>query len=122
MLNHDVDDLTKELQELRLERAEAIENLQRINNAEIATLRKIEAAKAIGPKERTCNFAKGDILRITNHLRDEHGKVGTVTHVGKTLITIRNSGTKAYYKRAWWNLEIIETAAGTCPDKRRGRN
>ena len=121
ILNHNVNELTKQLHDICLERADAIENLDKINKAETDTLRKIEEARYIEPKGGNCTFIEGDILHITSHLRDEYGTVGTVKKVRKTLVTIRNSGTGSYYQRVWWNIELIKTADDTCPRKRQSR-
>ena len=113
MLNHDVDALTKQLENIRIEQANAIENLKKINEAEIDTLKEIVEAQAKTRKRKDCPFVVGDILRITNRLRQEYGTVGMVTKVCNTRVTIRNSGTGNDYQRAWWNLELVETVTGT---------
>ena len=41
MLTHDVDDLTKQLHELRLQQVDAIKNLAKINKVETIILKKI---------------------------------------------------------------------------------
>ena len=66
MLNHDVDALTKQLKNIRIERANAIENLKKINEAEIDTLKELVEAQAKTLKRKDCPFMVGDILRINN--------------------------------------------------------
>ena len=46
MLNPDIDVLTKQLEELRLKRADTIDHLEKLNRAEIETLKNLEEAKA----------------------------------------------------------------------------
>ena len=82
MLTHDVNDLMKQRHELRLQQADTIKNLAKINKAETNILKKIEEAKACQFEGNT--FVEGDILRINNRLRDEYGRAGVVTRVRKT--------------------------------------
>ena len=81
MLNRYVDDLMKRLSNIFLEPKNAIERLKEIKRVDIDTLRKLERIKAkielkwaeiiITTKRRVYPFVRGDILRITNCLRDE---------------------------------------------------
>ena len=68
MLNHDVDALTKQLKDIRIERANAIENLKKINEAEIDMLKELVEAQAKTLKRKDCPFVVGDIFRINNRL------------------------------------------------------
>ena len=81
MLNSDnVDVLTKQLEELRLERVNAIEYLEELSKHEITTIKRLDEAKAKAEASTkgVCPFVLGDIVRITNRLRNEYGTVGTV--------------------------------------------
>ena len=113
MLNQDIDALTERLANIRLERARAIERLEKANEAEIETLKSLEEAKAKAAtnKRGVCSLVKGDIVRITNRLRDEYGTVGMVRTIRNRQVTIRNSGTGIDYHRAWFNLELVEPAS-----------
>ena len=56
------------------------------------------------------------IVRITNHLRDEHGITGTVVSISRDdrLVKLKNRSTGKTYQRAWWNLEsATATETGT---------
>ena len=113
MLNQDIDALTERLASIRLERAKAIERLEKVNEAEIETLKSLEEAKtkAGTSKRGVCSFVEGDIVRITNRLRNEYGTVGMVRTIRNRQVTIRNSGTGIDYHRAWFNLELVEPAS-----------
>ena len=69
MSTYNINTLTKQLEELRLERAGAIKNLRNINEAEGMTLERLSAAQAKAPKKGDCPFVIGDTLCITNQLR-----------------------------------------------------
>ena len=47
----------------------------------------------------------GQLLRITNRLRNEFGTTGKVIRVGDPFVTIRNVESNRKYTRAWFNLE-----------------
>ena len=121
MSTHDIDTLTKQLEELRLEQADAIKHLKQINEAEGRTLERLAVAQAKAPKKGDCPFVIGDTLRITNRLRTEHGIVGMVRKVSNTRVTIRNTITGNEYQRAWWNLELVESATKPHTKKNRVR-
>ena len=75
MLNPDIDELTRQLKDMHLKRASAIDHLDRINKAEIKALKELEKAKNKVTVEEICPFVKGDILRVTNFLRGKYGKI-----------------------------------------------
>ena len=114
MLNPDVNALTKQLEELRLERTNDITHLKRINKADIQTLLDLEEAKdkTSAQKRGVCPFVKGDVLRITNRLRGEYRTVGMARKflkhrspyatVAPALIT-RGPGTIFN----WWNHQLL---------------
>jgi len=115
MVNHDVDTLTKQIERIRLERANAIEHLKKIEEVETDTLIELAEAKAeaLRRRQRDFPYKEGDTLRINNRLRNEYGIVGKVRKVCNTRVTIRNSGTGKDYQRAWWNLELVESVTST---------
>ena len=120
MLNSDnVDVLTKQLEELRLERVNAIEYLEELSKHEITTIKRLDEAKAKAEASTkgVCPFVLGDIVRITNRLRNEYRTVGTVRKIRNRQITIRNSGSGIDYNRAWFNLDLVESASAR-PRKR----
>ena len=111
MLNQEVDDITRQLKDIRLERARAVKRLEEINETETNLLKNLHRAKA--KNQGTCPFAKGDIVAITNHLRNEFGIVWKIEKIGVRLVNIVNSSTNKTYSRAWWNLRLIESAVTT---------
>ena len=121
MIITEVESLTNQLRDIRLEQANVVELLEKITEAEVNAVKELEEAKTNSSSWGTCPFATGDILCIMNHLRDEHGAVVEVRKVCNTLVTIRNSGTGNDYCRAWWNLELVETVSGEHPSKRQVR-
>lgn len=111
MSNQDIDELTRALKKIRLEREKAIEILDNLNKREsdmLTNLHEVRAASLAGTD--TCPFVIGDIIMITNHLRDKYGRVGEVKKIGKTLVTIVNSSTRRKYWKSWKYLALIESA------------
>jgi len=121
MINTEVESLTNQLREIRLERANVVELLEKITKDEVSDVKELEEAKTKIPSRGTCPFDTGNILRMTNHLRDKYSTVGEARKVCNTLVTIRNSGTGNDYYRAWWNLELVETVSGEHSSKIRVR-
>ena len=80
MLNQDIDVLIKRLKIVRLQRAETLSRLDEINKSETVLLKNIQEAKeaSLPTKTKSNPFVVGDVLRITNRLRDEFGIVGEV--------------------------------------------
>ena len=111
--------MTRQLKDIRLEQASAIDHLDRINKAEIKALKELEKAKNKVTVEESFPFIKGDILRVTNRLRDKYRKVGKVKKICKTQVTIQNSGTGRKYCRAWYSLELVKSASGDHPRNKR---
>ena len=102
MLDQDVDALIKQLKDIRLEQDETLARLEDINKSETELIKSIHRAKQASLKKKASNpFVIGDILRITNHLRDEFGTVGKVWKACTTKVHIRNSDTGKDYSRAW---------------------
>ena len=114
MLKSDnIDVLTKQLEELRLERVNVIEYLEELNKREIKTIKRLEEAnaKAEASVKRVCLFVLGDIVCITNRLRNEYGTVGTVRKIRNRPVTIRKSGSDVDYNRARINLDLVASAS-----------
>ena len=118
MINTEVESLTNQLREIRLERANVVELLDKITKDEVSDVKELEETKTKISSRGTCPFDTGNILRMTNHLRDKYSTVGEARKVCNTLVTIRNSGTGNDYYRAWWNLELVETVNGEHSSKR----
>ena len=103
----DIDDLSRQLERVRLQREEAQQAVERAENSERELIERIRVARRNNPRRRTNPHRIGDIVRITNTLRNEHGIVGTVISLPGRLVTIRNEETQNTYVRGWWNLELI---------------
>jgi len=101
MINTEVESLTNQLREIRLAQVNVVELLEKITKAEVKAVKELKEAKTKVSSRGTCSFATGNIIRITNHLRNEHGTVGEAMKVCNTLVNIRNSGTSKNYYRAW---------------------
>ena len=113
MSNDDIDNLTRELERLRLRRVEAIRTIDDANRAETHIIARIRRARASNPARRENYHRPRDIVRITNILRDEYGIVGTVVPPSTSrsrLIKIENQNTRRTYTRGWWNLELVQPA------------
>ena len=121
MRNDDIDDLARQLERLRIRREEAARVIQETNRAEEEIITRIRRARAANPSRRLNPHRPGDIVRITNVLRDEYGTVGTVLPPSTStsrLIRIRNQSSNREYQRGWWNLELVEAA----PSRRDSKN
>ena len=111
MLNQEVDDLTRALAKIRLNREKIIRALYNINKRKSELLQDLQtaavaaAAAATEDTADTNPHARGDLLTITNDLRDEFGIMGRVIRSGVTFVTIRNITTRKTYTRVWWNLK-----------------
>ena len=113
MCDDNIDDLTRQLERLRLRREEALRVVDETNQAEDNIITRIRQARAANPRRRDNPHRPGDIVRITNTLRDEYGIVGTVLPPSTNrsrLIIIRNQATRLLYTRGWWNLELVQLA------------
>ena len=113
MSDDNIDDLTRQLERLRLRREEALRTIDNANRAETDIIARIRRARANNPTRRENSHRQGDIVRITNVLRNEHGIVGTVLPPSgprSRLITIQNQSTSRKYTRGWWNLELVHSA------------
>lgn len=99
MLNQEVDDLTKALARIRLDREELTRALDNTNKQESKILKSLQtaqtaAATAVAATAREKieknPYKKGDLLRVTNALRREFGTTGTVIKSGVTFVTIQS--------------------------------
>ena len=88
-----------------------MKRLEEVNETETDLLKNFHRAKT--KNQGTCPFAKGDIIAITNRLRNKFGIVGKIEKIGVRLVKIVNSSTNKTYSRAWWNLRLIESAVTT---------
>ena len=80
-------------------------------------LREIQQARAAAEEQaptvegEAAPYEIGQLLRITNRLRNEFRTTGKVIRVGELLVTICNVATKRKYTRAWFNLEPVRYGA-----------
>ena len=113
MLNQDVDNLILALSQIQMEREEIIQALDTTNRRDTELIRGLNAARAVAAEtEAAANrnpHVVGNLLSITNDLRNEFGITGQVTRSGHTFVKIRNSTTRRTYARAWFNLSPVET-------------
>ena len=117
MLNQDIDKLTKNIKDRRLEQRKTTKALEVIKKkeSELLTIQEAKSATLTAGDRCVYPFVIGDIIRITNHLYDKFGTMGSVTRKATKLVTIRNSGSGKEYTRAWWNLRLIESATPPSP-------
>ena len=108
-----MDDLTKQLHQLHLDRAEATRAHNRVVEDSQARERDLiheislqRAAAAAARQHHTHRFQLGQRVRITNTLRNEYNTEGTITRVSRHMIHLRNDEGRSY-SRAHWNLERI---------------
>ena len=116
MANSNIDDFIAKLRDLRLARAQSLTEVEGIqsrlnkgNRREERILNRIQTtARAAGRQGPARNRLRvGDIVRITNTLRDEYSTIGTVTRVGPRFVTIQGKNDRRTYTRGWWNLELV---------------
>ena len=126
MLNQEVDNLIDSLADLRIRRENILCTLGDINMQEtelqedLVTAITTAAAEAAEPNGDNNPYSIGELLSITNNLRDEFRTTGTVIRTGVRLVTIRDTDTRRIYTRAWWNLAPIPE--GTPARRTRRRN
>ena len=108
-----MDDLVERLNQLRLDRAEATREHNRVVEESQArerdllheiSLRRLAAAAA--RQNHTHSFQIGHRVRITNTLRNEYNVEGIITRVTRRMIQLRNDQGKSY-SRAHWNVERV---------------
>ena len=107
--DENINRLTRQLEGIRLQREEALRQLEQTSQAEQVLIQRIRAARRGNPALRRNPHKVGDIVRITNTLRDEYGTIGVVESSPHRLVTIRNQDTGTRYIRGWWNLEPVVT-------------
>ena len=110
MTNDEIDNLTRQLERLRLRRENAIRIVTEANEAEVNIIARIRRARAINPRRQNNPHREGDIVYIKNTLRNECSIVVTVLPPctqSSRLLRIRNQETQRVYTRGWWNLELV---------------
>ena len=121
MTDNKFDCLLERLNSVRLERVAAVSGINKTDKQEAAIVKKLQTIRTEGLRPSSGqgvvdaegnriinNIRDGQLVRITNHLRDEHGIIGHVTNSANFIVEIRNETTRRPYRRAWWNLELIE--------------
>lgn len=116
MTDDEIDRLARQLERVRLQREEALRVVERSDNTERELLNRIQTARRNNPSSRQNPLRVGDVVRITNTLRNEHGIIGTVESSPARLVTIRNANTRRTYTRGWWNLELIHRPSESPPN------
>ena len=119
--NNSIDDLIRELEELRIQSERLIREIERTvreNRRREARLeQRIERARTAfnrgnRPNNHANNrvnpFAVGDTVRITNYLRNDRGTTGIVVSSTARMVTLRTDESRLY-TRAHWNIEHINT-------------
>ena len=101
MIDDDIDTLTRQLQNVRLGREQALRAVTQADEYERELIRRIRTVRRHDPQLRRNPHRVGDIVRITNTLRNEYGIVGIVTSSPSRLVTIRNRNTSRNYIRGW---------------------
>ena len=111
----EIDNITKQLSQIRIRRENAIRALETANEQESCLLRRLQRVRSVARPNKENNPHKiGDIVRITNKLRDEFGTISVVTSwitSHSRLIDIKNTTTNIKYTRAWLNLELVSDKA-----------
>ena len=125
MTDNEIDCLIEQLNSVRIAREAAVRVIGQSDRQEAAIVRRIQNIRAqasrtttdnarpgvaIANAARHNNLRRGQIVRITNRLRDEYNITGEVISTTRRIVVIRNELTGNRYSRAWWNLEVIEAA------------
>ena len=115
-----MDELVRELNDLRIERDEAAREyhrtVQESSTRERALLAQINLeGRHEEPFQRNFRenwinpIVEGDIVRITNNYNTaDTNCVCRVISTGRRMVELRCVKTNKYCKRAWWNLERVE--------------
>ena len=115
MYIEEIDNITKQLSQIRIRQENAIKALEVSNGQESWLLRRLQRVRSTAKRNKENNPHKlGDKVRITNKLRDEFGAIGIVTSkstIRSRLINIKNTTIKRKYTRACWNLEAASDKA-----------
>ena len=117
MNDDDIDELTRQLQNVRLGREQALRAVTQADEYEREIIQRIRTVRRHDPQLRRNPHRVGDIVRITNTLRNEYGIVGIVTSSPPRLVTIRNRNTSRNYIRGWWNLELVHRPSSPTDDQ-----
>ena len=81
-----------------------------LKNLEAARIATATVAAAIEVVTDTNPHSRGDLVIITNDLRDEFGITGRVIQLGATYVTICDTITWKTLTRAWWNSAPVTVA------------
>ena len=119
MSDGDINELIEQLNSIRVEREEAVRIIGRTNRQEAQIISDLQALQRTRRRRETTDananhepirsneFRIGQLVEITNRLRDEFGITGVVTSVGHTRVELKNSTTERKYSRAHWNLRLV---------------
>ena len=107
MVDGDIDQLTRQLETVRIQQETAIRILEETNRSERDLIKRIRAARRTNPQRRHDPHRVGDFVHITNTLQNKHGITRRVISSPPRPVTIRNQNSNQEYKRAWWNLELV---------------
>ena len=109
MIYGNINQLIEQLNNIRVERKEAVRIIGQTDRqeAEIITKWRRREVTDVNAYHASNDFCIGQIVEITNRLRDEFGTTGEVISVGCTKVEIRNTTTRRKYSRAHWNLRLV---------------
>ena len=117
MSDGDINELIEQLSSIRIEREKAVRVISRTNRQEAQVISDLQALQLTRRRRGTNanananqppnEFRIGQLVRITNSLRNEFGTTGVVTSVGHTRVEVKNSATGKKYSRAHWNLQLV---------------
>ena len=116
MTNGDINRLIEQLNNIRVEREEAVRIIGQTDRQEAEIIANLQALQQTRRRRKPTNvnanhapndFCIGQIVEITNRLRDKCGTTGEVISIGHTKIEIRNTTTRNKYSRAYWNLRLV---------------
>lgn len=119
MSDGDINELIEQLSSIRIEREKAVRVISRTNRQEAQVISDLQALQLTRRRRGTDananananqppnEFRIGQLVRITNRLRNEFGTTGVVTSVGHTRVEVKNSATGKKYSRAHWNLQLV---------------
>ena len=121
-----MDDLTRQLDALRIERADNAAEHHRFqrasNQQEIVILAEITATRQLEQRRtqhvetnsnrrnnRNNPLRVSEVVRITNAYKDAYGVCGKITYIGGRMVDIRCVETRKKHTRAWWNLQRVSS-------------
>ena len=114
MTDNEIDCLIEQLNNIHLKRESAVRVIGQNYKQKAVIVRRIQSIRANRPQpnprremvdtngNRTeKNLQEGQIVRITNHLREKHGIFGKVVISSRRIVEIRNESTGRHHSRAW---------------------